>query len=149
MKKILIIIVVFLSGCNSATTNREANNKSVDTFLNTQEIDTTRKTLQELKSEKPPELNKCDSYLNLLIKRSGLTSKFYYKNKIAVDEINGDTITIKIFNENEMNSEVPIRWLELHGSKVLLDVTIDPEDPILLKCDSVVANEILICNKIR
>lgn len=84
----------------------------------------------------------CDTLLCHLIRSSSLDTAIS-KFSIDVDEVDSNIIKIKIFNTNE-GAEVVVSWIDMDTTKKeLRNVTIDPDNPIKLKCDTALFNTIV------
>jgi hypothetical protein len=88
----------------------------------------------------------CDELIVLLIKKSNFDPAMKkMKFNARVDRIDGRIISIELTTKNEeRNDDVPLSWIDLDKTKKeLRDVTVDPDNPINLKYDSVLFNKVL------
>ena len=126
---------------SSAVINNKNNDDSFKTTSDTTNIDKEYKNLS------------CDELIVLLIKNSSFDPEMKkLKFSARVDQINNGVIKIELTIKNtERGDDVPLSWIDLdQNKKELKDVTVDPNNPIKLRFDSILFHKVIEhCNKVE
>lgn len=139
------VLELSLFSCLLSCTSRDKPQASFHTESK-EFVDTLRHAPTNSHAQEQAQKIDCDSGLLIVVKNSGIDQEFLLGNKIAVDERKGDDYFIKVYSINELGAEVPVRWLLLKcRQQKIYDITDDPEDPVILKFDSLAATHLCLC----
>jgi hypothetical protein len=153
---LFFVVMVLLVCCkeHASLPNKNENNTKRDS-LYSKLIDTSAKktaimnfnTSKESKNDSNDNSKMaCNDLLLLLIKKSSFNSEVKkFKFKVFVDELSAGIATLKITLRNtERNEDMVISWLKMDTKRnKLLDITVDPDNPIELKYDTTLFKRIV------
>lgn len=134
----ILFFLLLLFACNSETNNNTKKNS-------------TKVNIKTINSDKLKEID-CDELINKLIKSSDGYAKIIKESRsfldvkkinISVDEATSSFIRVLVSFTNKDEREAPLAWIMVDLEKdELNDVTIDPEEPVKLKFDKEILNQL-------
>ena len=132
IKSVTYILIIVLVACTKSSSNQTLSTSSSTTINKSVQNDKTYETCEEL--------------ISSLVRSSNTVALTNFENvQIRIDTITTEKITVELYVSNDISddpsikriAENPVGWIEFFPStKKLLDITNDPDDPVLLTYNS-------------
>ncbi len=132
IKSLTYILIILSVACNTSNSNPTLSPSS-STYLH-----------QVVQNDKTYET--CEDLIAGLVKSSNAVALTDFENvQIRIDKLTTEKITVELYVSNDISddpsikriAENPVAWIEFFpATKKLLDITNDPDDPVLLTYNS-------------